>query len=180
MFAATRTLPFAVVLGFSAFSASAEVLRIDTKYDAASISFTIDNRSIFTENIAAYQAGDSIAAGDIIKGEHSVFVRLGRDNDMFMIAAFKRDGNKVCAKHLMVRLRDGRDIGTTRLGSSGGRELYGITFGRKNDLYNAYGIRDSDFVFVFDPRAPRTGRNRNPDTPIVRVGNHDVLDKGCK
>ena len=54
---------------------------------------------------------------------------------------------------MMSRLRDGTGIVITKLGDVGGRELYGIKYGRNGDLYNVYGIRHSDFQFVFDPRA---------------------------
>lgn len=119
-----------IALGFyiPGFTAHAETFKIEPTYDAKTITFRVDNRSIFTENISDYQDNTSVANDDVVKGSHSVYVRLGRDNDMFMIAAFKRDGNKVCAKHLMVRLRDGDQIDGKLLGAEGGRELYGIEF----------------------------------------------------
>ena len=153
-------------------------MKIEVNVTQDTATFTVNNRSIFSENIGEYQ-GTGTAPTMIVAGITSVAIRLGRLEDMFMIAAFQEKGDTICGKHLMCQLRDGHGIGISHLGSEGGRDLYGITFGRKGDLYNVYGIRDSDFNFVFDPSAPRTGKSRNANTIVPSSGPHIILDKGC-
>lgn len=147
---------------------------------ADAVPFEVNNRAIFSADILTYQHGRAIEDDDIVIGATSALIRLGRDNDMFMIAAFKEVGDKVHGKLLMSRLRDGKGIDIRLVGDVGGRELYGIRYGRNKDLYNEYGIRHADFEFVFDPSAPRTGTIRNANT-IVRNGypvEVNVLDLG--
>src|SRR4051794_27017153 len=119
-------------------------MKIEVSANDRNVTYTINNRTLFSVDVSDYQHGSRIESEDIRVGDHSIAIRLGRDNDMFMISAFRESGNQVCAKHLMVRLRDGDDIAIKHLGAHGGRELYGIRFGRNRDLYNEYGIRDSD------------------------------------
>lgn len=171
----------AAVLGTAA--AQAQQFRIEPKADANTVTFAIDGRTLFSEDIRDYQGGVPVTATDIKVRSHTVAIRLGRDNDMFMIAAFAPRGGAVCGKTLFVRLRDGDNITILPDNNQGvAGELYGISFGRNHDLYNVYGIRDEDFNFVFDPSAPRTGTRRNVNTVIVqgKVKDHDVLDKGCR
>lgn len=156
-------------------------MKIQWNHTAERIVYTVDNRTIASANIADYQHKVDLSADDFALGRFSVAVRLGRENDMFLISAFQDKGNDTCSKHLFVRLRDGHQIRIEFLGADGNRDLYGITFGRNGDLYNVFGVRSSDFEFVFDPRAPRTGKNRNPNT-VIRQGlfaDMDVIDGGC-
>jgi hypothetical protein len=159
-----------------------KLMKIEWAASAETITYTIDDRTVSSANIADYQDGVTPDKDDFHKGSFSIAVRLGRFNDMFLISAFRHDGNNICSKHLFVRLRDGRDITIEYLGNVADRDLYGFTFGRNGDLYNVYGIRSSDFEFVFDPRAPRTGRTRNPNTVIHhgQFQDMDVLDGGCR
>lgn len=160
---------------------SAQSFKIDTPtYDTKQITFTVDNRAISSADIDKYQNGSVLSADDIIVGSKSVAVRLGRLNDMMLITAFQRSGGQICTKHFYHRIRDGHDISIKRLGDNGGRELYGYRYGRKRDLYNVAGIREADFAFVWDPRAPKTGESRNANVPVPASGpTWDIVDGGC-
>jgi hypothetical protein len=156
-------------------------LKIQPVFRDGVVTLFVDGRLIDSVNVSEYQLGHSIGSADLVIGPTSVAIRLGRDKDMFMISAFRAEANGlICVKHLMVRLRDGKQIRIELIFGKPGKEIYGITFGRAGDLYNEYGISYDSFTFVFDPRVPRTGRNRNPDVPITLVREHDVLDRGCK
>ncbi|HVW54786.1 MAG TPA: hypothetical protein VHC00_03820 [Rhizobiaceae bacterium] len=157
-------------------------MQIQVDADAQVVRYIVDNRSVAQADIHDYQDGTAIMGDDIHIGSTSVAIRLGRDNDMWMVSAFRYQGNNICSKHLMVQMRDGLDIRIDYLGVNVDRELYGFTFGREDDLYNIYGIRFSDFEFVFDPSAPRTGKHRNPNTPIHNgeFAKHYVVDGGCR
>lgn len=171
-----KTFLCSLLLAISATTACAQSFKIEPTYDAAQVRFTIDNRAISAQNIADYQHGTSITADDVVIGQRSVAIRLGRENDMLMISAFRRSKDVICVQHMYMRIRDGHNIKIEHLGAQGGNELYGVTYGRRGDLYNSMGIRDSDFEFVFDPRAPRTGRDRNPTTKVRDFENNPEID----
>jgi hypothetical protein len=99
-------------------------MKIEVDASAELLRYTVDNRSVGSANIADYQHGVSVTRDDIFIGTQSVFVRLGRENDMFLISAFNHDGYNTCSKHLYCRLRDGQQIAPEFLGPDGGRDLY--------------------------------------------------------
>lgn len=132
-------------------------------------------------DVTDYQNGAAITSSDVVYGDNIVAIRLGWKKDMVLFSAFRVSDRNVCAKHLAVAIRDGEDINIRYLGTDGGRKLFGIRFGRENDLYNVYGIRATDFEFVFDPSAPRTGETRNATT-VIHKGEfeaHGLSDVSC-
>lgn len=159
-------------------------LQFGLLYDAATISYTALSR-VFTVDIRDYQDDRRITSDDVIVQPRSASVRLGRDNDMLVITAFAKDSSQICAKHLHLPLRDGDNIRVEKVFSNPEGEYYGVSYGREGDLYNVFGIRFSDFQFVFDPRAPRTGRTRVPTSKVEDAvargaSNIAVVDGGCQ
>lgn len=153
------------------------------------VEYSFDNRIVATVDVEAYQNNEGLSeVEDFHRGrewqdQESWIVRLGRKDDMILISAFRRDGEKICSKHLLVRIRDGANIRiqNTTVAGFEDHEVWRILFGRKGDLVAWYGVRWGDFQFVFDPRPPRF-EPRNITTAISQNGQfpeHDVVDGGC-
>jgi hypothetical protein len=116
-----------------------------------------------------------------VRGKHTLFWILGRKHDMFGISAFvhRTASNEICARHLIVQLRDGENIEVTRRGMES--DLYGIQFGRHGDLFNEYAasVDQDDIVFGFDPREPRI-RPREITAAVTNdIKDHHVTDIQC-
>lgn len=140
----------------------------------------------FSADVLEYQDGVPVTEDDVVKQAYTVAARLGREDDMVVLSAFKEVDGSICAKNLYMQIRDGQDIDVQPVTSKwGAGEYFGIRYGRKRDLFNVVGVRANDWEFVFDPSAPRTGQNRNPVTKIadsIKEGAEGLYieDLGCK
>ncbi|MDX0630184.1 hypothetical protein GOC91_28865 [Sinorhizobium medicae] len=163
-----------------------EPLDIKVTPDSTSVKFEVENQE-FVTNIADFQHGAAIRRPDDVRTQaRSASVRLGRAKDMAMISAFRRERDQVCVKHLFLSIRDGENISIEPVRSRWGQgDYYGITYGRRRDLFNVVGIRAADFEFVFDPTEPRLGSSRNPiakviDSIAAGTSGISVVEGGCR
>ena len=152
------------------------------------IVFKDAGRIVSELDVAAYQNDEGLNQNeDFNRGpsgdkRESWVVRLGRLDDMFVLSAFWKENDRVCSKHLYVRLRDGENIFISQLERTGyaDHDVWRIRFGRKDDLVAWYAFRWVDRQFVFDPREPRfEPRELNTTISPGQFAEHDVIDGGC-
>jgi hypothetical protein len=126
--------------------ANSTTMQLDVIPSSRNLVFKVNGMAVDSVDISDYQ--DRTVPDQIVKGDTSVAVRLGRDRDMAMVAAFRKDGDTVCARYLFLQLRAGDDIGIARLPNHEDAEFYGI---RYSPGLGVVGVRRNDFDFVWDP-----------------------------
>lgn len=166
--------------------ARAETKRLDSgdeitvRGTATDLEYRVDGKTVARLDISDYQDGNAIGEEDITYGDSAVAVRLGRKNDMLVISGVRRAGDQICVRHLFLQLRDGDNIQISYRGTVREAEVFGYRYGRERDLFNLAGVRESDFSFVWDPSAPRTGERRDPVTPVETSNGVFVSEIQCK
>jgi hypothetical protein len=126
--------------------ANSTKMQLDVIPSSRNLVFRVNGQAVDSVDISDYQ--DRSVPDGVVIGDTSLAVRLGRDRDMAMVAAFRKDGDTVCARYLFLQLRAGDDIGISRLPNHEDAEFYGI---RYNPGLGVVGVRRNDFDFVWDP-----------------------------
>ncbi|HWK65959.1 MAG TPA: hypothetical protein VNS34_13530 [Rhizobiaceae bacterium] len=148
-------------------------LKLDVVLGVRNLVFKSGGRAVDGIDIWDFQDRRPVTADDVTIGNTAMAVRLGRDDDMAVVAAFRQVGDAICARYLYLPLRNGDNIDIHKIAAGEGLEAFSVKYG--NNLGIA-AIRHSDFNFLWDPSTTRDRANWHLAPPVPPAG---VIDGRC-
>ncbi|MGO8661539.1 hypothetical protein ACC805_12265 [Rhizobium ruizarguesonis] len=148
-------------------AATRQDLNLDAVLGARDLVFRSNKRVVGSIDIWDFQDKRAVTPDDVVTGETAIAVRLGRDNDMAVIAAFQKGTTSICARYLYLPLRNGDDIVLKHLQNTDEAEVFSVGYG---PYLGIAAVRHQDFSFLWDPSSDENPNNWNLVPPVAPLG----------